>query len=113
MQTPAPAWSPSTQRAHSAPPAFAVPQASTFASPPTWQTQPAQAAQPASILGKLFAAPADAAPSQTAEPATNDAPLQSVFDRLRGTPTPGNPTAAASATAASRHSWLTNGPRRS
>jgi hypothetical protein len=78
--------------------------------------QPARPAPSASILGKLFAAPAQAAPPQPAAPANESAPLQSVFDRLRGAPAPtpvtpaGAPRAAAPGVA---NSWLVNGPRRS
>ncbi|WP_168791157.1 cellulose biosynthesis protein BcsP [Paraburkholderia aromaticivorans] len=79
---------------------------------------PAAPTQPASILGKLFAPePAFApAPPQPAAPSDESAPLQSVFDRLRGSPA--QPAAAPAgaaraATPATSNSWLINGPRRS
>ena len=79
---------------------------------------PAAPASPASILGKLFAAEskAEPAPPQPAAPAAEAAPLQAVFDRLRGTPgqtfaRPDGPTRAA--VPAPSNSWLVNGPRRS
>ncbi|WP_027802759.1 cellulose biosynthesis protein BcsP [Paraburkholderia dilworthii] len=74
---------------------------------PTATATPAQ--QPTSILGKLFAPQVPPAPPRTSAPVTQPVPLQSLFDRLRG-------TAAASAGAAGHaapHSWLVNGPRRS
>ncbi|MFL9910888.1 cellulose biosynthesis protein BcsP [Paraburkholderia sp. RL17-337-BIB-A] len=84
---------------------------------PTYTTTPAAPKPPASILGKLFASePELASPPQPAAPAGGSAPLQSVFDRLRGTPaqTAAAPAGAASATpAAGSNSWLVNGPRRS
>ncbi|PRX33107.1 cellulose biosynthesis protein BcsR [Paraburkholderia sp. BL18I3N2] len=91
-------------------PAPARPYASSTA--PTAPSAPATSAapaQPASILGKLFAPePAFAsAPPQPAKASDTSAPLQSVFDRLRGTP------AQAAAPAAPSNSWLINGPRRS
>jgi hypothetical protein len=104
---------------------FRMPAAQTFpaapAPAPLWAqapapAQPARPAPSASILGKLFAAPAQAAPPQPAAPANESAPLQSVFDRLRGAPAPtpvtpaGAPRAAAPGVA---NSWLVNGPRRS
>jgi hypothetical protein len=70
------------------------------------------AQQPASILGKLFASQAEATPLRAAAPVTQAVPLQSLFDRLRGTPR----AATASADAAEpveHNSWLVNGPRRS
>lgn len=90
------------------------------------RAQRAPATQPASILGKLFAAP-PAAASQPAAPAAassdQPAPLQAVFDRLRGTPAQTHApaaTASATASASASHatpgvspSWLVNGPRRS
>ena len=93
---------PTPARAQPAPPAF------TFMSRTTAPAaSPSPAAQPTSILGKLFepAAPSTAPAAQT--PATEAAPaaLGSLFDRLRGeTSTPATPAP---------HSWLTNGPRRS
>jgi hypothetical protein len=67
------------------------------------------AAQPPSILGRLFAAAApQAAPAiQTRAGDARPAELNSVFDRLRGAPR--NPAAPVPAP----HSWLNNGPRRS
>ncbi|MFM0340459.1 cellulose biosynthesis protein BcsP [Paraburkholderia fungorum] len=79
---------------------------------------PAAPASPASILGKLFAAESktEPAPPQPAAPAAEAAPLQAVFDRLRGSPgqtfaRPDSPTRAA--VPAPSNSWLVNGPRRS
>jgi hypothetical protein len=85
---------------------------------PIAPTAPAAPTQPASILGKLFAPePASAPPPpQAAATRGESAPLQAVFDRLRGTPA--QPTAAPAgaaraATPATSNSWLINGPRRS
>ena len=71
-------------------------------------THPAQPAhQPApssSILGKLFAAQPAAAPQPPpadAASAAQPAPLQSVFDRLRGTPAQAQPPTAAAPASAS------------
>ncbi|MFT4068395.1 MAG: hypothetical protein QM685_26995, partial [Paraburkholderia sp.] len=78
----------------------------------TASTQPAQPPQSPSILGRLFA-PTSSAPAASAQEST---PLQSVFDRLRGTPARGAAApagASGSATPRAFHSWLTNGPRRS
>jgi hypothetical protein len=89
-----------------------------YASAPTAPTASAAPARPASILGKLFTPEPVAAPAspQTAAPAAESAPLQSVFDRLRGTPgqtfaASGDTTRAA--VPAPSNSWLVNGPRRS
>jgi hypothetical protein len=79
-------------------------------------TPPAAPTQPASILGKLFAAQPQPAPPQPAAAAAQSAPLQSVFDRLRNAPapTPATPAAASRAAASGvASSWLVNGPRRS
>ncbi|MFM0202878.1 cellulose biosynthesis protein BcsP [Paraburkholderia fungorum] len=88
---------------------------------PTYTTAPAAPKPPASILGKLFASePELASAPQPAAPVGESVPLQSVFDRLRGTPaqTAAAPAAAPAttagvATAAVSNSWLVNGPRRS
>ncbi|MFM0172564.1 cellulose biosynthesis protein BcsP [Paraburkholderia sediminicola] len=79
---------------------------------------PAAPTQPASILGKLFAPePASApTPPQAAATRGESAPLQAIFDRLRGTPgqSAAAPAGAARAvTPATSNSWLVNGPRRS
>jgi hypothetical protein len=100
----APSWAqaPAPARAYtSAPAAPIVPAA------------PAAPAQPASILGKLFAPAPQPAPQQPAAASGESAPLQSVFDRLRGNPAQPSaaPTGAARPTAP--NSWLINGPRRS
>jgi hypothetical protein len=76
----------------------------------------AQSTQSGTILGKLFAAQAQPTAPQPAASPANSVPLQSVFDRLRGTPAqpaaaPAN--AAPTATPGGAHSWLVNGPRRS
>ncbi|PRX99293.1 cellulose biosynthesis protein BcsP [Paraburkholderia sp. BL25I1N1] len=78
---------------------------------------PTAPTQPASILGKLFA-PEHAfasAPPQPAKASDASAPLQSVFDRLRGTPAQAAAPAGATRAAApaTPNSWLINGPRRS
>ncbi|SOE97881.1 Cellulose biosynthesis protein BcsR [Burkholderia sp. OK233] len=80
----------------------------------TYSTAPAAPKPPASILGKLFAPEPELAPPVA--PTGESAPLQSVFDRLRGTPaqTVAAPARAVSAaTPAAANSWLVNGPRRS
>ncbi|MFM0395530.1 cellulose biosynthesis protein BcsP [Paraburkholderia phytofirmans] len=107
-QTPAPARAYASTTAPTAPTAPASP-----ASP----ASPTAPTQPASILGKLFApepAFASAAPHPAA-PSDASAPLQSVFDRLRGTPAQSAAPAGATraATPATSNSWLINGPRRS
>jgi hypothetical protein len=94
---------------------------SAHAHAPTYTAAPATPKPPASILGKLFASePELASQPQPAAPAGESAPLQSVFDRLRGTPartaaaSAAAPAGAASATpGAVSNSWLVNGPRRS
>jgi hypothetical protein len=70
------------------------------------------AQHPASILGKLFASQAEAAPLRAAAPVTQAVPLQSLFDRLRGTPRAATASAGA-AEPVEHNSWLVNGPRRS
>ncbi|MFM0506903.1 cellulose biosynthesis protein BcsP [Paraburkholderia sp. RL17-373-BIF-A] len=85
---------------------------------PTATTAPAAPTQPASILGKLFAPePASAPPPpQAAATRGESAPLQAVFDRLRGTPAQSTAAPAGAArvtTPATSNSWLINGPRRS
>lgn len=84
---------------------------------PLAPTAPAAPTQPASILGKLFAPePAFAsAPPQPAKASDASAPLQSVFDRLRGTLAQAAAPAGATRAAApaTSNSWLINGPRRS
>ncbi|REE24086.1 cellulose biosynthesis protein BcsR [Paraburkholderia sp. BL27I4N3] len=96
-------------------PASARAYASTSA--PLAPASPAAPTQPASILGKLFAPePAFAsAPPQPAKASDASAPLQSVFDRLRGTPAQAAAPAGATRAAApaTSNSWLINGPRRS
>jgi hypothetical protein len=100
---PAPTWAPAPAPAH------------------TYTTGPAAPKPSASILGKLFAPEPTLAPPQPAAPASESAPLQSVFDRLRGTPAQtaaapaGAPRAGVPrvATPAGSNSWLVNGPRRS
>lgn len=125
-QAPAQTFSPVYAPAPAQPAAAqAAPGYAAFAQPtPQAQpTQPTQPTQPASILGKLFAAQPQAAPQQSAAPAATTgeaAPLQSVFDRLRGTPAQTHAPLAAAPASASRAtapgvppSWLVNGPRRS
>lgn len=105
---PVPAWTQAPAQAHT--PTWAQ------APAPTYTTGPAAPNPPASILGKLFAPASEPAPPQPAAPTGESAPLQSVFDRLRGTPaqTAAAPVRATSAAApAASNSWLVNGPRRS
>jgi hypothetical protein len=102
-QAPTPAFVPASA------PAFA----GAYAPAPATAAAPAH---PASILGKLFAAPPQPASPQPAAAAHESAPLQSVFDRLRGAPAPTSATPAGTSRAAApgvSHSWLVNGPRRS
>lgn len=83
---------------------------------PAYTSAPTATRPPASILGKLFAAQPAPSPQQPAARPSESAPLQSVFDRLRGTPaqTAAAPAGAARAvTPATSNSWLVNGPRRS
>jgi hypothetical protein len=110
----APLWAQAPARAVASTPAFAPTPA--FAATYAPATPAAQPAPPASILGKLFAADPQPAPPQPAAPANESAPLQSVFDRLRGAPAPTPATPADASRAAApgiAHSWLVNGPRRS
>ncbi|CAE6920668.1 cellulose biosynthesis protein BcsP [Paraburkholderia domus] len=106
----APTWAQAPAPAHV--PTWAQASAPTH----TYTTAPAAPKPPASILGKLFAPQPELAPPQPADRPGESAPLQSVFDRLRGTPAQ---TAAApagvprAATPAASNSWLINGPRRS
>ena len=109
---PVPAW---TQA-----PAQAQAPTWTQAPAPTYTTAPAAPKPPASILGKLFAPAFEPTPPQPAAPTGESAPLQSVFDRLRGTPAqtqiqmaPAPARAASVAAPAPSNSWLVNGPRRS
>jgi hypothetical protein len=114
----APAMAPAAPAAHPAHAAFMQP------------AQPArQPTPPSSILGKLFAAQPAAAPQHSpaaGASAAQPAPLQSVFDRLRGQsgqpqPQPQPHAQSAAAPAGASHatapgvppSWLVNGPRRS
>lgn len=79
-------------------------------------TAPAAPTQPASILGKLFAPEPEPTPPQPAAASGESAPLQGIFDRLRGAPaqTAAAPAGATSAAAPrTSNSWLVNGPRRS
>ncbi|EIF33527.1 hypothetical protein BCh11DRAFT_01297 [Burkholderia sp. Ch1-1] len=79
-------------------------------------TAAAPPSQPASILGKLFAPQPETAPPQPAAAGGEPAPLQTIFDRLRGTPaqTAAAPAGIApAATPRTSNSWLINGPRRS
>ncbi|CAB3666261.1 hypothetical protein LMG24238_01849 [Paraburkholderia sediminicola] len=83
---------------------------------PTYTAAPSAPKVPASILGRLFAPAFEPMPPQPAAPTGESAPLQSVFDRLRGTPTQTAPAAARApsvAAPATSNSWLVNGPRRS
>ncbi|CAE6797183.1 cellulose biosynthesis protein BcsP [Paraburkholderia haematera] len=106
---------PSPAFAFAATPVFATAPAPVAA--PAWAQAPAAPKPPASILGKLFAPEPALAPPQPAGRPGESAPLQSVFDRLRGTPaqTAAAPPAVAprAATPAASNSWLVNGPRRS
>lgn len=117
----APSWAqaPAPVRAYTTTPA--TPVAPAYTAPPLAPAMYAAPAAPvapagASILGKLFTQEPAPAPAPSAAAHGESAPLQSVFDRLRGTPAqtataPGSaPNAAAPA---SSNSWLINGPRRS
>jgi hypothetical protein len=118
----APTWAPVPAPVSAATPAWTqASSAQAHTHTPTYTTAPAAPKPPASILGKLFASePELASAPQPAAPAGESVPLQSVFDRLRGTPaqTAGAPaaapaTTARAATADVSNSWLVNGPRRS
>ncbi|RKF44285.1 cellulose biosynthesis protein BcsP [Paraburkholderia fungorum] len=101
---PAPDWTQTPAQAHAPMPA------------PAYTSAPTAPRPPASILGKLFAAQPAPAPQPPAANPGESAPLQSVFDRLRGTPaqTAAAPAGATRAvTPATSNSWLVNGPRRS
>ncbi|MDR6375929.1 cellulose biosynthesis protein BcsP [Paraburkholderia caledonica] len=98
----APAW------AQAPAPAPASARTQPFMSAPTSMA----ASQPTSILGKLFSSQAETAPLHAAAPATQAVPLQSLFDRLRGTPRAAAASAVSAEPAESR-SWLVNRPRRS
>jgi hypothetical protein len=117
-RAPAPAWAQApapSAWAHTPAqtPAQAHPPAPAYAYP----TAPAAPTPPVSILGKLFATQAAPAPRQPAAGNPGEsAPLQSVFDRLRGTPAQTAPAPAGTSRAATpgaSNSWLVNGPRRS
>ncbi|MCX4144382.1 cellulose biosynthesis protein BcsP [Paraburkholderia madseniana] len=105
---PVPAWAQAPAQAHT--PTWAQ------APAPTYTTAPAAPKPPGSILGKLFAPAFEPTPPQPTAPTGETAPLQSVFDRLRGTPAqtaPAPARAASAAAPAASNSWLINGPRRS
>ncbi|MFM0607963.1 cellulose biosynthesis protein BcsP [Paraburkholderia sediminicola] len=108
VAAPAPTWAQA--------PAQAPTWAQALAPAHTYATTHAAPKPPASILGKLFAPEPEPAPPQAAAAPGESAPLQSVFDRLRGTPaqTAAAPAGAPrAATPAASNSWLVNGPRRS
>ncbi|MGY6126256.1 cellulose biosynthesis protein BcsP [Paraburkholderia strydomiana] len=108
-QAPAPVRSgPGAARTPHAAPAPAPARTQPFMSAPTTMA----ASQPTSILGKLFSSQAETAPLHAAAPATQAVPLQSLFDRLRGTPRAAAASAVSAEPAESR-SWLVNRPRRS
>lgn len=108
-QAPAPARAdPGAARTPHITPAPAPARTQPFMSAPTSMA----ASQPTSILGKLFSSQAETAPLHTAAPATQAVPLQSLFDRLRGTPRAAA-ASAVSAEPAESKSWLVNRPRRS
>ncbi|MFM0079966.1 cellulose biosynthesis protein BcsP [Paraburkholderia sediminicola] len=118
VSAPAPTWAQAPAPVPAWTQALAQTHAPTWAQAPapahTYSTAPAAPKPPASILGKLFAPEPELAPPVA--PAGESAPLQSVFERLRGTPaqTVAAPTRAVSAAApAASNSWLVNGPRRS
>ncbi|MFL9889671.1 cellulose biosynthesis protein BcsP [Paraburkholderia sp. RL17-381-BIF-C] len=110
----APSWAhaPAPVRAHtSAPLAPSAPSTLLAATAPAAPTQ-----QAASILGKLFAPEPEPTPPQPDAASGESAPLQGIFDRLRGAPAQtAAPPAGATSAAAPRtsNSWLVNGPRRS
>ncbi|MEX3634204.1 cellulose biosynthesis protein BcsP [Paraburkholderia sp. BR14320] len=81
------------------------------ATQPTYTAPPAHPAQPPSILGKMFAAQNPSTRPQAAVPAPQPTSLNSLFDRLRGTPVQGAQPPAGPARGGFP-SWLTNGPRR-
>ncbi|MFM0296317.1 MULTISPECIES: cellulose biosynthesis protein BcsP [Paraburkholderia] len=110
----APSWAhaPAPVRAYtSAPLAPSAPSTLPAATAPAAPTQ-----QAASILGKLFAPEPEPTPPQPDAASGESAPLQGIFDRLRGAPaqTAAAPASATSAAAPrTSNSWLVNGPRRS
>ncbi|MDR7003778.1 cellulose biosynthesis protein BcsP [Paraburkholderia strydomiana] len=113
----APAWAQAPAPVRSGPGAARTPHAAP--APASARTQPFMSAptsmaasQPTSILGKLFSSQAETAPLHAAAPATQAVPLQSLFDRLRGTPRAAA-ASAVSAEPAESNSWLVNRPRRS
>ena len=113
----APAWAQAPAPARSGPGAARTPHAAPTPAPA--RTQPFMSApttmaasQPTSILGKLFSSQAKTTPLHAAAPATQAVPLQSLFDRLRGTPRAAAASAVSAEPAESR-SWLVNPPRRS
>ncbi|MFM0217929.1 MULTISPECIES: cellulose biosynthesis protein BcsP [Paraburkholderia] len=115
----APAWAQAPAPVRSGPGAARTPHAAPAPAPASARTQPFMSAptsmaasQPTSILGKLFSSQAETAPLHTAAPATQAVPLQSLFDRLRGTPRAAAASAVSAEPAESR-SWLVNRPRRS
>ncbi|MGY6252870.1 cellulose biosynthesis protein BcsP [Paraburkholderia caledonica] len=115
----APAWAQAPVPARSGPGAARTPHAAPAPAPASARTQPFMSAptsmaasQPTSILGKLFSSQAETTPLHAAAPATQAVPLQSLFDRLRGTPRAAA-ASAVSAEPAESKSWLVNRPRRS
>lgn len=115
----APAWAQAPAPARSGPGAARTPHAAPAPAPAPARTQPFMSAptsmaasQPTSILGKLFSSQAETTPLHAAAPATQAVPLQSLFDRLRGTPRAAA-ASAVSAEPAESKSWLVNRPRRS
>ena len=113
----APSWAhaPAPVRAYtSAPLAPSAPSAPSTLPAATAPAAPTQ--QAASILGKLFAPEPEPTPPQPDAASGESAPLQGIFDRLRGAPaqTAAAPSSATSAAAPrTSNSWLVNGPRRS
>lgn len=114
-----PAWAqaPAPVRADSG--AARTPHVAPAPAPASARTQPFMSAptsmaasQPTSILGKLFSSQAETAPLHAAASAAQAVPLQSLFDRLRGTPRAAAASAVSTEPAESR-SWLVNRPRRS
>ncbi|MEX3895687.1 cellulose biosynthesis protein BcsP [Paraburkholderia sp. BR10954] len=104
----APAWVAPSVSVSAAP---AAPMQPLQATQPTYAVPPAQPAQPPSILGKMFAAQNPSAPPQAAVPAPQTTSLNSLFDRLRGTPGQGAQPSGGPARGGFP-SWLTNGSRR-
>ena len=110
----APSWAnaPAPVRAHtSAPLAPSAPSTLPAATAPAAPTQ-----QATSILGKLFAPEPEPTPPQPAAASGESAPLQGIFERLRGAPAQATAAPAGATSAAAprtSNSWLVNGPRRS